>query len=209
MVQDVRCTIPIIAGQYNSLQANTAIGFWGSMQSSSRRRFLTLCAGVSCALAAPGVLARSAPPTDRSLSLYNLHTGESLRTTYFAEGVYQTSELAAINQLLRDHRNGQVHEIDKPLLELLSQLNLKLGSRQAFHVISGYRSPATNAMLHERSGGVASRSLHLDGKAIDIRLPDRDLREVQRAARAMQAGGVGYYERSNFVHVDVGRVRYW
>jgi len=179
------------------------------MQSSTRRRFLSLCAGVSCALAAPGVLARPTRAADRSLSLYNLHTGESLRATYFADGVYQASELTAINQLLRDHRNGQVHEIDRPLLELLHRLNVKLGSRQAFHVISGYRSAATNAMLHEQSDGVAQHSLHLDGKAIDIRLPDRDLRQVHRAARAMKAGGVGYYERSNFVHLDVGRVRYW
>jgi uncharacterized protein YcbK (DUF882 family) len=155
------------------------------------------------------VLARPTRAADRSLSLYNLHTGESLRATYFADGVYQASELTAINQLLRDHRNGQVHEIDRPLLELLHRLNVKLGSRQAFHVISGYRSAATNAMLHEQSDGVAQHSLHLDGKAIDIRLPDRDLRQVHRAARAMKAGGVGYYERSNFVHLDVGRVRYW
>lgn len=179
------------------------------MQNSTRRRFLTLCAGVGCALAAPGVLAKSSRVADRNLSLYNLHTGESLRATYFAEGVYQVNELAAINQLLRDHRNGQVHEIDRPLLELLNKLHLNLGSRQAFHVISGYRSAATNAMLHEQSDGVAQHSLHLDGKAIDIRLPDRELRQVHRAARAMKAGGVGYYERSNFVHVDVGRVRYW
>lgn len=123
---------------------------------------------------------------------------------------YLSDALAEIDRVLRDHRSGDVHPIDPSLLDQLSRLGSLLHAGQhAFHVISGYRSPHTNAMLASRSGGVARRSLHMDGRAIDIRLPGVPLSTVHRAALAMQAGGVGYYARSGFVHLDTGRVRRW
>jgi uncharacterized protein YcbK (DUF882 family) len=111
--------------------------------------------------------------------------------------------------VLRDHRSDEVSPIDTRLLDLLHTLSDKLDTTSQFHVISGYRSPATNAKLAEKSNGVARHSLHMDGLAIDIRLPGRELADVRRAAIALRSGGVGYYPGSNFVHMDVGRVRTW
>ena len=117
--------------------------------------------------------------------------------------------MSDINRVLRDHRNGQKHEIDRRLLDLLCELRLKLDTTQPLHIISGYRSPATNALLHSKSDGVATRSLHMLGKAADIRIPGRELSLLRKTALSMKAGGVGYYPESDFVHVDVGRVRTW
>jgi uncharacterized protein YcbK (DUF882 family) len=146
---------------------------------------------------------------ERSLSFYNLHTAESLKVVYWERGDYIPTSLADINKVLRDHRSGEKHEMDPRLLDLLCDLRLRLETKEPFQIISGYRSPATNAMLHAKSDGVATRSLHMDGKAVDIRIPGRDLSLVKKTALAMKAGGVGYYPSSNFVHVDVGRVRSW
>jgi len=117
--------------------------------------------------------------------------------------------LSAINSVLRDHRSGEVYPIDPGLLDLLSALQQQLGSRQGYDVISGYRSPATNAKLQAKSNGVAKRSLHMLGQAIDIRLPGTQLATLHSAARQLKSGGVGLYAGSNFIHVDTGRVRYW
>lgn len=144
------------------------------------------------------------------LAFVNTHTGESLDVVYREGPRYLDDALAGIDRVLRDHRNGEVHEIDRALLDQLAQLRALLGvGKRPFHVISGYRSPRTNAMLAARSPGVATRSLHLQGRAIDIRLPGVELPAVHRAALSMQAGGVGYYARSDFVHLDTGRVRRW
>lgn len=167
-------------------------------------------------MAAP-VLAEAAttkPPAlsnlpERSLSFYNLHTTESLKTVYWHRGDYVPSALDEINRVLRDHRTDETHEIDPRLLDLLCDLRLRLDTRETFQIISGYRSPATNALLHANSDGVATRSLHMDGKAIDIRIPGRALSLLRKTALSIKAGGVGYYPSSNFVHVDVGRVRSW
>lgn len=157
-------------------------------------------------LAAPA-LATIAPP--RQLALLNLHTGERLKAAYWEAGAYLPDALSAIAKVLRDHRTGEVHAIDPKLLDLLTQLSARLGADRPFEVISGYRSPASNAKLHARSSGVATRSLHMDGKAIDVRLPGVPLTRLRDTALGMQLGGVGYYPTSNFVHVDVGRVRRW
>lgn len=148
---------------------------------------------------------------DRSkkLSFYNLHTGENLRTEFWAEGKFIPEALGQINRVLRDHRTNEISQIDPTLLDLLHALQRKTGAREAFHVISGYRSPASNAKLRAHSGGVASRSLHMSGKAIDIALPGCKLIDLRRAALSLRAGGVGYYPASGFVHVDTGRVRQW
>jgi uncharacterized protein YcbK (DUF882 family) len=145
----------------------------------------------------------------RALSLDNLHTGEKLNAVYWDGGAYVPDALAAINQVLRDFRTGDVHPIAPPLLDLLVTLRGQLGTRGPFEVISGYRSPATNAMLAHEGGGVASKSFHMKGMAIDIRLPDTALAHLHDAALSLGRGGVGYYPHSDFVHVDVGPVRRW
>jgi uncharacterized protein YcbK (DUF882 family) len=145
----------------------------------------------------------------RSLKFYALHTGESLTTTYWENGRYIPDELARVNYVLRDFRANEVKPIDPALLDLLTRINHRLGTNEPFQVISGYRSPVTNAMLHANSEGVAVHSLHLEGKAIDICVPGRSLAQLRGAALAQQSGGVGYYPKSNFVHVDTGRVRFW
>ncbi len=146
---------------------------------------------------------------ERALAFYHTHTGEQLRAIYWAGGAYQSDGLAEIYRVLRDHRTGDVHPMDGRLLDLLHRLSTTLDASQPFHVISGYRSPATNARLAANGNGVARRSLHMQGLAIDIRLPGRELADLRRAAQALQGGGVGYYPDSNFVHLDVGRVRSW
>ncbi len=149
------------------------------------------------------------PPADRSLSLYNLHTGENLETVYWSRGRYISEALVDINFILRDHRTGEIESIDKRLLDLLYTIGKRLGTQNPFKIISGYRSPSTNSLLRKRSSGVAKGSLHQQGKAVDIRLPGCELSSLRNAAIALKGGGVGYYPHSNFVHVDVGRVRYW
>ena len=119
--------------------------------------------------AEPSVLANM---PERSLSFYNLHTAENLKVVYWAEGVYVPESLAAINYHLRDYRNGEVREIDRRLLDSLCELRLRLETNAHFELISGYRSAATNAMLHSHSDGVAARSLHMEGMAADIHVPD-------------------------------------
>jgi uncharacterized protein YcbK (DUF882 family) len=178
------------------------------MAGLSRRRLVgaALWAGAPlAALPRPG-LAEAAP---RVLAFDHLHTGERLRVEYFTAGTYLPDALAAVNRLLRDFRTGDTAPIDPALLDLLHALAARTESRRPFEVISGYRSPATNAMLHERSSGVASGSLHMRGRAIDIRLGDVALRSLHAAALGLRGGGVGYYPASNFIHVDTGRVRAW
>lgn len=143
------------------------------------------------------------------MKFYNLHTGESLHSVYWENGKYVNEELARINYVLRDFRVNEVKAIDPALLDLLTVIQKRLDTSESFHVISGYRSPITNAMLHARSEGVAVHSLHVDGRAIDIRVPGRSLTNLRTAAMTIHRGGVGYYPRSEFVHVDTGRPRSW
>lgn len=145
----------------------------------------------------------------RELAFYNLHTGENLKAEYWSEGGYIPDALAGIDHILRDFRTDEVLPMDPQLLDLLHSLRSTLGTNQPFQIISGYRSPKTNANLAANSGGVAKRSLHMQGKAIDIRIEGTPLKHVREAAIALQGGGVGYYPGSNFVHMDVGRIRTW
>lgn len=165
------------------------------------------------ALAAPRLaLASSSAPRSgavRELGFLNLHTGEKLRAPYWENGAYEKDALAEIARVLRDHRSNEVHPIDVRLLDLVHQLKDTLDYHRPVHVISGYRSPTSNKMLRQRSGGVAKRSFHMSGKAIDLRLEGVPLRRVQKAALAIKGGGVGYYGKSRFVHLDTGRVRRW
>jgi uncharacterized protein YcbK (DUF882 family) len=178
-----------------------------SIAVSGRRRFLRLAAGALAACAA-GQRAFASLPA-RELGFLNLHTGERLRVPYWENGSYIPEALSDIYHVLRDHRANVEHVIDTRLLDLLAQLQSVAGRVANFEVISGYRAPATNASLRSRSTGVAQLSLHLLGKAIDIRLPGCDLGTLHRAAVGLRGGGVGLYRSSNFIHVDTGRVRYW
>jgi len=186
-------------------------------KSLSRRRFITWGLVGAAPMIIPGAAwARMhvkpsrniAKVASRTLSFYNLHTGESLRTVYWEQGEYVPGALEDINYLLRDFRRDEVKPIDTSLLDLLVKLRERLLSNEHFEVISGYRSPQTNAMLHAEGGGVSAHSLHMDGRAIDIRIPGRALSLVRAAAWSLQSGGVGYYP-GRFVHVDNGRVRWW
>jgi uncharacterized protein YcbK (DUF882 family) len=187
-------------------------------RSISRRLFLGLGAAAAAGSLFPskafaGVAGAAAPMApDRSLSFHHTHTGEGLAICYCSGGEYVPAALTEVNHLLRDFRVNAVKPIDPDLLDLLFRLHARLGAEAPFHVISGYRTPETNAMLQERGGahsGVATHSLHIEGKAIDIRVPGIRLDHLRDTARALQLGGVGYYPASDFVHVDTGRVRHW
>ncbi len=145
----------------------------------------------------------------RSLRFVHTHTGETLTAAYFDGSAYDAASLSAVNHLLRDFRTGDSHVIDPALLDILFDLQVRADHDAPFEVISGYRSPATNAMLHRNSSGVAEHSQHLLGKAIDIRLSGYSTRILSEHARALARGGVGFYSSSDFVHVDTGRVRAW
>ncbi|AQV92913.1 twin-arginine translocation pathway signal protein [Cupriavidus necator] len=149
-------------------------------------------------------------PDARTLAFDHTHTGERVSLVYAVGDRFVPEALTTLNGFLRDHYSGQVGTIDPQLFDLLFQVRRELGTDQPFQVISGYRSPATNSRLRNtRGGGVARHSLHMDGKAIDIRLAGVPLADVRDAARSLQGGGVGFYESEQFVHIDTGRVRYW
>lgn len=174
----------------------------------NRRKFLKL-GMLAATLPLPALASQGTSAAERRLGFNNLHTGEKLDQPYWIEGQYVPETLAEINRVLRDHRTDQVAAIDTHLLDLLHRVNATLGANKAFHVISGYRSPTSNQMLASHSSGVAKGSLHMQGKAIDIRLPGVALADLRRAGLMLKGGGVGYYPGSNFVHLDVGRVRTW
>lgn len=178
------------------------------MRQHPRRRDVLFGAGAALALPARAMASLG---DRRTISLDNLHTGEKLNVTYWADGNYIPDALTSVNTVLRDFRNGAIHPIAPNLIDLLALLRSRLETTQPFRVISGYRSPATNAMLreaHEHSG-VASQSLHMQGMAIDVRLAGRPLAALHDTALSLRGGGVGYYPSSDFVHVDVGRIRRW
>ena len=190
----------------------------------SRRHFMSMLGAAPLVAAAAPVYASAigssparanatrtlvALPGSRELKFLHTHTGEKLSLEYAGRDGYLADALNTVNHFLRDFRTGDVHAIDPGLLDLLYRVNAVTQSARPFEVISGYRSPATNAMLHLRSEGVAAHSLHMVGQAIDIRLPDVPLKSLREAALTLHGGGVGYYPKSNFVHVDTGRVRFW
>ena len=178
----------------------------------NRRRFLLYgtVAAVNCMLPASirAAVERVSSP-ERNLSFYSIHTHERLSICYYRQGTYQPEALNQINHILRDHRTNEIKPIDTRVLNILHDIASGLWSRSPFHVISGYRSPATNAMLRSVCKKVAPRSLHTKGKAIDIRLPGCDTQKLRRFAINLRKGGVGYYKRTDFVHLDLGKVRNW
>lgn len=175
----------------------------------SRRSFLLGLAGCCGGLSALASGPVAAAAGRRTVSFVHTHTGEQLKTTYFEAGHYRPDSLAQVNHLLRDFRTGDVHVIDPALLDILFDLQVMADREAPFEVISGYRSPATNAMLRRTSDGVAQNSMHLQGRAIDIRLEGYLTPRLGVLARALGRGGVGFYRASDFIHVDTGRVRFW
>ncbi len=189
---------------------------------ASRRQFLRQLTGGAALLALGGSpetasatvrhlynRAVNHTPAHKMIALENIHTGDKLKLTYFEQGRYVKEALQEINYLFRDFHSGDVHPMDPTLLDQLYDLKRNLGVTRAVHIISGYRSPETNAELRKRSHKVAKHSLHMEGRAIDIRIEGVGTKHIRNAAIAMQRGGVGYYPRSNFVHLDTGRVRTW
>jgi uncharacterized protein YcbK (DUF882 family) len=156
------------------------------------------------------------PGAPRHLAFRHLHTGETLEAVYWEKGAYVPDALAGINHLLRDFRSNEEHPIDLGLLDLLNDLRIRTATKEPFRIISGFRSPQTNEMLREQSADthgqvaeVAKKSLHMEGQAVDIRLIDVALTRLHTTAMGLKRGGVGFYPDSDFIHVDVGAVRYW
>jgi uncharacterized protein YcbK (DUF882 family) len=189
-----------------------------------RRGFLSFAAAALSAAAVPSLVTATAAPvllgsspveaspltgSVRRLALHNVNTRESFDDVYWADGNYKPEALKRLDVLLRDHRAKQVCRYDPRLFDLLARVHASVESEAPFEVICGYRSRRTNAMARRRSRGVAKESYHTRGMAIDIRLPDAQLRGISELAKSLQAGGVGYYPRSGFVHLDVGPVRTW
>lgn len=171
-------------------------------------RAMRLALGAPLALAAQRAL--SSAPAARTLAFEHTHTGEALSLVYSIDENYLPEALQALNRFLRDHYTGQVGRIDPLLFDQLHELKVLFGLEQPFQVISGFRCAETNDLLRKRGGGgVARHSLHMDGKALDIRLPGVALTDLRDAALALKAGGVGFYPAQTFVHLDTGPVRYW
>lgn len=175
-----------------------------------RRDFLQRSLQLGMALALGGVSTASQANVQREqrLKLYNIHTGEHLDACLFSEGLLLKDQLRHLNHLMRDYRNNEQIEMDVALYRQMLLMQQHFGGKP-LEIISGYRSPATNDMLRRQSDGVAKKSLHMEGKAVDIRISGVSTRDLQKAALAMHRGGVGYYPKSGFVHIDTGRIRSW
>ncbi|NKN32526.1 YcbK family protein [Marichromatium bheemlicum] len=172
----------------------------------NRRHFL----GLALSTAAAPVFARTPAERPRVLSLHHLHTNEKIAVTYRIGDRYQREGLNKLNHFFRDFRTNDVVAIDPQLFDILYDVKLRLGDPDAtYQILSAYRSPRTNAMLRRTSSGVAKKSLHMTGQAVDVRFPDLSIRHLRDTAVALGRGGVGYYPRSNFVHLDTGTVRRW
>ena len=178
----------------------------------NRRHFLRLMAWaglISCSSKSVFAAIEKSKLQERSLSLYNPHTKESFVGVYWCDGGCVASAMENINHIMRDIRTDDAKEIDIHLLDLLSAISTKLHPKEPFTVISGYRSPKTNALLRKRGSGAAKNSYHIKGQAVDIRLPGYKTSALRRAAHKLKKGGVGYYPKRRFVHIDVGPIRYW
>lgn len=180
--------------------------------STSRRTFLKI--GASAALTAlftrpalASITPDEHPP--HSLSLFNIHTGEAIRTCYRDNGKLIDGAITRINYILRDYRTGEIKPIDPNLLDLLYRIVSKVNPRAPVSIISGYRSPRTNAILRKITKGVALKSLHMEGRAIDIRIPGYKTSAIRNLAIRQKSGGVGYYPESDFIHLDTGPVKVW
>lgn len=175
--------------------------------SITRRNVLSMLGGTALLLSPLAALCAS--PATRSLRFVHTHTGEKLSVDYWCDGQFQTQCLTPLNHFLRDFRTGEVASMDAGLLDILYELQVLSDRDATYEIISAYRSPQTNAALNKKSAGVAKKSLHMDGKAVDIRLTGFSTKKLQQLALVNQHGGVGFYAKSDFVHLDTGRVRTW
>ncbi len=179
---------------------------------ASRRSFLTAATGALTLCGFP-LVARATTLTAaavRDLAADHTHTRESIELTYAVGERYVPTALSELDHFLRDHYSGRVGQMDPSLYDLMHALRRSLRARVPYQIISGYRAPQTNERLRTtRGGGVAKRSLHMDGKAVDLRLPGVPLAELRDAALDLKVGGVGYYPGSDFLHIDTGKVRSW
>lgn len=175
----------------------------------TRRNVLFGLGGLAAFSLAPKKVKASQSTIKRDLRFYNIHTQERQSGDFWVDGIYQPTVLTNFSQVLRDHRQNRSAPMDKNLYQLLFQLRNELNIDDEFHVISGYRSPKTNKMLANKSHGVAKKSYHMKGMAIDIALPETKLSHMRDAAISLNLGGVGYYPKSGFIHVDTGPVRTW
>jgi uncharacterized protein YcbK (DUF882 family) len=178
----------------------------------SRRRFLQGLACTSLAAISTPKAALAAFPGywgHKTLALEHHHTGETLNLTYYEQGRYIYGALDEIDYFLRDYHNDEVHRVDPALLDQLYDVKLLLGTNKPFEIVSGYRSPETNADLRRHSRGVARQSLHMEGRAVDVRMQGVSPSSIRAAASVLQRGGIGYYPNSNFVHLDTGDIRTW
>jgi uncharacterized protein YcbK (DUF882 family) len=185
-------------------------------QNWSRRRWIQTVlaggAGLSCArfAGADEITVEGTKAIERSLELFNTHTSETLSLVYKSGDDYDAAALLRFNHLLRDHRNDQSHEIDPRLFDQLHDLALAAHCEPRFEIISGYRSPESNDKMSAKPGsGVAKKSLHMQGRALDVRLKHCSCADLRDLALAAKQGGVGYYQRSDFVHIDTGAFRTW
>lgn len=179
--------------------------------STSRRTFLKMGVSAILAAAAHPVIAAVDPAgiDPHVLSFYNIHTGEALRTCYRANGKLIDQAVERINYILRDYRTGDIKPVDPNLLDLLHQIVTEVSPHAPINIISGYRSPRTNAALRKITQGVARNSLHIEGRAIDIRIPGKKTSAIRKLAVELKSGGVGYYPDSDFVHLDTGPIKIW
>lgn len=145
----------------------------------------------------------------RRLRMINVHTNEKISVVYRKDGKYIADALKQINFLLRDYRANEVMKIDSHTIDYLYSIYAMMNTDEYIQILSGYRSPATNEMLRKRSPNVAKNSLHIAGKAVDFRIPGRETKALQLAALDLKLGGIGYYGKSDFVHIDSGRFRHW
>jgi uncharacterized protein YcbK (DUF882 family) len=175
------------------------------------RRQLLKAGGALAGASAAGLLAAPVrgQESSRRIALLNLHTEERINIEYFRAGSYVSDAMAAIEVVLRDFRTGDRHAIDPKLMDYLVDVARAVGTDASFSVISGYRSPQTNAHLRDLSSGVAQHSLHMEGRAIDVRMAAIDCASLAARAEDLKRGGVGYYRGSNFVHLDTGAFRTW
>jgi uncharacterized protein YcbK (DUF882 family) len=179
---------------------------------TSRRNFLKAGASAMLTTVLSHPVMAAATPNQREhhvLSFYNIHTGESLKTCYRSNGKLINRALNRISHVMRDHRTGEIKPVDPSLLDLLHHIKIEIKPRSPINIISGYRSPSTNAALRKVTAGVARKSLHMQGRAIDIRIPGYETAALRQLAVNLHSGGVGYYSESNFVHLDTGPVKVW
>lgn len=183
-----------------------------ALPASSRRRFLGGFLAAAGLLVAGGEAQAAAPrrlPAERRLAIIHPQAGEAFGGVYYADGQYLPEQMALIRRILRDHDDGSLPELDARLVDLMARMQRTIDTTEPLQIVSGYRSPATNARARRRDGRVARNSFHMHGQAVDIRVRGRSLSRLRRAALSLQAGGVGTYPNRDFLHIDVGPVRSW